>query len=227
MKQKNRSGRGVWRWILFSLGVSFLVGAARLRLAQHGGRVETVRVRAASTTSSNAGVTILNATGYIIAAHKIELASEVSGRVAWIGVEKGDKVKQGQVLVGLEDEEFRASDRSPGPIEFAQSPVGRARKRLAPRRDRAQPGRPRTGSRRPGERPRDAQPHALAGRAGRPHVEADARRRAGPLRRAGSQIRVVRRPMRWSAKARARKRSTPCARRSNRPKARSPSRKTS
>jgi HlyD family secretion protein len=30
------------------------------------------------------------------------------GRVAWIGVEKGDKVQQGQVLVRLEDTEFRA-----------------------------------------------------------------------------------------------------------------------
>ena len=109
-KQKNRSGRGVWRWILFSLGVSFLVGAALFVYAMLNTavEVETVRVRAASTADSNAGVTILNATGYIIAAHKIELASKVSGRVAWIGVEKGDKVKQGQVLVRLEDEEFRA-----------------------------------------------------------------------------------------------------------------------
>jgi HlyD family secretion protein len=111
-KQKNRSGRGGWRWILFSLGVSFLVGAAlfvyaRLNTAVE---VETFRVRAASTAEPGvgAGVTILNATGYIITAHKIELASKVSGRVAWIGVEKGDKVKQGQVLVRLEDEEFRA-----------------------------------------------------------------------------------------------------------------------
>lgn len=111
-KQKNGSGRGLWRWILFSLGVSFLVGAAlfvyiRLNTAVE---VETTRVRAASTTSSNgvAGATILNATGYIVAAHKIALASKVSGRVAWIGVEKGDRVKQGQTLVRLEDEEFRA-----------------------------------------------------------------------------------------------------------------------
>jgi multidrug resistance efflux pump len=51
---------------------------------------------------------ILTATGYIIAAHKIEVASKVVGRVAWIGVDKGDKVKAGQVLVRLEDQEYRA-----------------------------------------------------------------------------------------------------------------------
>ena len=111
-KQKGKSGRGFWRWILFSLGVSLLVGAAlfvyaRLNTAVE---VETARVRAAPTaaTGGAAGVTILNATGYIVAAHKIALASKVSGRVAWIGVEKGDRVKQGQTLVRLEDEKFRA-----------------------------------------------------------------------------------------------------------------------
>ncbi len=51
---------------------------------------------------------VLNATGYIIAAHKIELASKVIGRVAWIGVEMGDKIKKDQVLVRLEDDEYRA-----------------------------------------------------------------------------------------------------------------------
>ena len=30
------------------------------------------------------------------------------GKVAWIGVEKGDKVKEGQVIVRLEDDEYRA-----------------------------------------------------------------------------------------------------------------------
>ena len=52
--------------------------------------------------------TVLSATGYIVAHHKIEANSKVTGRVAWIGVEKGDKVKEGQVLVRLEDQEFRA-----------------------------------------------------------------------------------------------------------------------
>jgi len=34
--------------------------------------------------------------------------SKVTGRVRWIGVEKGDKVKEDQILVRLEDDEFRA-----------------------------------------------------------------------------------------------------------------------
>jgi HlyD family secretion protein len=70
--------------------------------------VQIVQVQSPMTTSSAGDQVILTATGYIIAAHKIEVASKVNGRVAWIGVDKGDKVKAGQVLVRLEDDEYRA-----------------------------------------------------------------------------------------------------------------------
>jgi HlyD family secretion protein len=46
----------------------------------------------------------------------------VTGRLAWIGVEKGDKVKEGQVLVRLEDQEFRASyEQAKGQYESAKA----------------------------------------------------------------------------------------------------------
>src|SRR5882762_9147110 len=54
------------------------------------------------------GDTVLSASGYVVAHHKIAVGAKVMGRVAWIGVEKGDRVQQGQVLVRLEDQEFRA-----------------------------------------------------------------------------------------------------------------------
>src|SRR5258708_16867604 len=54
------------------------------------------------------GNTVLSVSGYVVAHHKIAVGAKVMGRVAWIGVEKGDKVQQGQVLVRLEDSEFRA-----------------------------------------------------------------------------------------------------------------------
>jgi HlyD family secretion protein len=65
----------------------------------------TVRVEAAG---ASAGTSILSATGYVVAHHKIAVGAKVMGRVAWIGVEKGDLVQAGQVLVRLEDTEFRA-----------------------------------------------------------------------------------------------------------------------
>ena len=46
--------------------------------------VQVVQVQAPSTASAAGEQIILTATGYIIAAHKIEVASKVNGRVAWI-----------------------------------------------------------------------------------------------------------------------------------------------
>jgi HlyD family secretion protein len=70
--------------------------------------VRTMQVQSPMNASAAGDQQVLTATGYIVAAHKIEVASKVNGRVAWIGVDKGDKVQAGQVLVRLEDDEYRA-----------------------------------------------------------------------------------------------------------------------
>ncbi len=83
--------------------------------------VETARAAAETSGNVEAG-TVLSATGYIVAHHKIEANSKVTGRVAWIGVEKGDKVKEGQILVRLEDQEFRAQyEQAKGAADMAQA----------------------------------------------------------------------------------------------------------
>ena len=83
--------------------------------------VETARATVESSSDPVAGI-VLSATGYIVAHHKIEANSKVTGRVAWIGVEKGDKVKEGQILVRLEDQEFRAQyDQARGSADSARA----------------------------------------------------------------------------------------------------------
>lgn len=109
-KKRSDTGSRSWRWAVVGVAVVVvlsLTGFLYTRLTA-GVEVETVRVKAPSESSGDANEVILSATGYIIAAHKIEVASKVNGRVAWIGVEKGDKIKQGQELVRLEDDEYRA-----------------------------------------------------------------------------------------------------------------------
>src|SRR6202161_814955 len=84
--------------------------------------VPEVQVTRAAAESSDVGGTVLSATGYIVAHHTINVNSKVTGRLAWIGVEKGDPVKEGQVLVRLEDEEFRASyEQAKGGLENARA----------------------------------------------------------------------------------------------------------
>ena len=108
-KSSAEPSRWAVRWIIGGVLLFVLLGAARFAYTRLNAatEVDVMRVRAESSAAAGPGV-VLNATGYIVAAHRIEVASKVIGRVAWIGVEKGDKVKAGQVLVRLEDDEYRA-----------------------------------------------------------------------------------------------------------------------
>ena len=111
------------RFILGGIAVVVLLGIAALAYRLLGSETPEVEVvRATAEGSDAAGSTVLSASGYIVAHHKISVNSKVTGRVAWIGVEKGDKVKEGQVLVRLEDEEFRAQyEQARGAVESAKA----------------------------------------------------------------------------------------------------------
>ena len=104
------------RYILIGVGIVLLLGIFKVFSSViSGSAVEVETARASSETG-----TVLSASGYIVAHHKINVNSKVTGRVASISVEKGDKVKQGQILVRLEDQEFRAqSQQARGAVQIA------------------------------------------------------------------------------------------------------------
>jgi len=111
--QKRAAAPSPWATRFIIGGVTFfvLVGAGTFawnRLNAAVTEVEAVRVHAITSGGTSSEPIILNATGYIVAAHTIDVAAKVVGKVQWIGVDKGDHVKQGQVLVRLEDDEYRA-----------------------------------------------------------------------------------------------------------------------
>src|SRR5215467_12996426 len=96
------------RYIIIGISIVVLLSFSALVYRLLAADAPEVEVARATAENSDLGGIVLSATGYIVAHHKINVNSKVTGRVKWIGVEKGDKVKEGQVLVRLEDEEFRA-----------------------------------------------------------------------------------------------------------------------
>jgi HlyD family secretion protein len=90
--------------VLILLVTGTLIGAGLFLRPSAAATVDVVRPRAEASSQS----AVLIASGYVIAHHKIQVGSKIAGRVAWIGVEKGDRVKRDQVLVRLEDAEYRA-----------------------------------------------------------------------------------------------------------------------
>jgi len=107
-RRSSMSTKWVARWTLTGVLLTVVVGTWRLasRKFNTAPVVEVQRVQSFSAASPT-GV-VLHAAGYIVAAHKIEVASKVIGKVRWIGVEKGDRVEEGQALVRLEDDEYQA-----------------------------------------------------------------------------------------------------------------------
>jgi HlyD family secretion protein len=112
------------RYIIVGIAVIVLLGLfsiAYRAFSSDTPEVEVVRA-SAQTSGNDAGGTVLSATGYIVAHHTINVNSKVTGRLDWIGVEKGDRVKEGQVIVRLESQEFRASyEQAKGVVANAQA----------------------------------------------------------------------------------------------------------
>ncbi len=67
----------------------------------------------ATTTVASAypslNYTVLNATGYVVPQRKAALASKAQGRLEWLGVLEGSRVKAGEVVARLESKDVRAA----------------------------------------------------------------------------------------------------------------------
>jgi HlyD family secretion protein len=99
-----------WKRLLVpaSLVVAALVAAAVVyyRLAAAPSEVETVAVTMAYPSQS---FTVLNATGYVVAQRKAAVASKATGRLIWLGVQEGSRVRKDDVIARLEDLDVKAT----------------------------------------------------------------------------------------------------------------------
>ncbi|HXT11108.1 MAG TPA: efflux RND transporter periplasmic adaptor subunit [Candidatus Angelobacter sp.] len=125
--QKQRRQRPFWVIVLVVIAV---VGAAlffakpwateKVRRMKGAGEQSTnaadsASAQAADTSASSTNSTaqaddnvVLTVSGYIINRERIEISPRFLGVVKWIGVKKGDAVTNGQVVVLLDDTEYKA-----------------------------------------------------------------------------------------------------------------------
>jgi RND family efflux transporter MFP subunit len=67
-----------------------------------------VKLTTAVTQSPSQTNASLTASGYVVAQRKAAVASKGTGRLIWLGVVEGDKVKKGQIIGRLEDNDIHA-----------------------------------------------------------------------------------------------------------------------
>jgi len=93
----------------------------------------TLKVRAATVSQiyPSQAFTILNASGYVVPQRKSALASKVTGRLIWLGVEEGSRVKKGQVVARLERQDVTAAkDQATANVNAARSNLEQAKAEL-------------------------------------------------------------------------------------------------
>jgi RND family efflux transporter MFP subunit len=96
------------KWIRIVVAVLVLAVAAVVIGRQAGGKadVETVTVSQAYPSQN---YTLLNATGYVVAQRKAALSSKATGRLEWLDVLEGSRVKKDDIIARLENRDVSAT----------------------------------------------------------------------------------------------------------------------
>lgn len=132
IEKKDRQGaprahkRALFWIVLFLL----LVVAAVLLWGGLGPRVE-IETTTVSQVYPSQGFTLLNASGYVVAQRKAAVASKATGRLEWLGVEEGSRVRAGEVLARLENHDVAAArDQASANLVTAKAALEQARAEL-------------------------------------------------------------------------------------------------
>jgi RND family efflux transporter MFP subunit len=89
-----------WRkWVLIALAAVLVLAGLAWRSAGAPLAIETATV---TTAFPAQGFTLLNATGRVSAQRKAAISTKATGRLEWLGVQEGSRVKAGEVIARLE-----------------------------------------------------------------------------------------------------------------------------
>ena len=123
-----RRKRKLIYWVLLIVGV-LVLGF----LYAEGVFTPAVQVQVATVSQvyPSQAFTMLNASGYVVAQRKSALASKVTGRLIWLGVEEGSIVKKDQVIARLENQDVSASkDQAAANVNVARFNLEQAQAEL-------------------------------------------------------------------------------------------------
>ena len=110
------------RWIVAAV-IALAIAVAAVFYARKE-RVTTVQAVSIVTAYPSQQFVILNATGYVVAQRKAAVASKATGRLEWLGVAEGSRVKAGEVIARLDAQDVRAQfDQTAAGVKVAQSTI--------------------------------------------------------------------------------------------------------
>src|SRR6266704_3314833 len=128
-----RGGWGRLRLGLLAAGV-LVVGAGTGAVLSRGAFQSAVPIRLAPATfvSPTQSAAVLVASGYVVAQRKAAVASKGTGRLVYLGVVEGDRVREGQIIARLEDSDINAQlTEAKANLQLSQAELHDAQQSLA------------------------------------------------------------------------------------------------
>jgi len=120
-------GRRWQRPVLFALVVVAVALLALLVYRSVAGAAVEVQQASVTLVYPYQAVTVLNATGYVVAQRKASVASKASGRLEWLGVQEGSRVRKNEVIARLERQDMSAArDQAAANVRVARAGVEQA-----------------------------------------------------------------------------------------------------
>jgi RND family efflux transporter MFP subunit len=117
-----------WPWMLGAAAILALAGFAVRQTLTFPADVATAAV---GTAYPYQAVTLLNAAGYVVAQRKAAVSSKATGRLEWLGVQEGSRVKRDEIIARLENRDVRAqADQAQANVAVAKANVGQAQAEL-------------------------------------------------------------------------------------------------
>lgn len=96
--------RRKWLW----LGALVLLALAGAAWFVSQPRTVTVQTTPIVTTFPSQQFVVINSTGYVVAQRKAAISSKASGRLEWLGVAEGSRVKAGEIIARLDKSDVQA-----------------------------------------------------------------------------------------------------------------------
>jgi len=97
---------------LLTLGILGAIVVAAIVVSSLKPKVPTVQTTPIVTTYPSQQFVVLNATGYVVAQRKAAISSKATGRLEWLGVAEGSRVKAGDVIARIDDRDVVAQAQS-------------------------------------------------------------------------------------------------------------------
>jgi RND family efflux transporter MFP subunit len=111
--------------------LAMLVGIAVATWAWRRHVQITVETAAVYSVYPSQALTLLNATGYVVAQRKASVASKATGRLEWLGVLEGSKVHAGEVIARLESSDTQAlRDQAAANVHVAEANLAQGQAEL-------------------------------------------------------------------------------------------------